>query len=470
MGGIVSSLGLGGGGDTGEAGTKFAASGANFQMPVTVDDAHGMEVQAQQALNQQQAFATALAAQNGITNQSNIFNQLGGIANGTGPNPAMAALNQATGANTANQAALMAGQRGAGANTGLIARQAAQQGAANQQAAVGQGATMQAQQAMNALNMQGGLATQQVGQQAAANQAMLSGTQNEQANLLGAIAAQNGAQGAMSANRNSTNAGIANTVAQGQQALGGNVMGAVGSVIALAKGGEVRNYYPDGGVVEQPTISTVPTPTLSSQASDINKNNQSAVSKVAQYFKNQDNSNPSMIGGSSNPGAQSIAQGGKQLMNALGSAAGKGIKSLFSSDSTAGIDPSTGAQAGAGTFGPQTQAASEDDAALESMAAEGFARGGKVPAMVSPGEMYLPPKKAQAVAVKKANPMSGERIPGKAKVKGDSLKNDTVPKTLEAGGVVIPRSIMESKDAAKKAAAFVAAHLAKSGHMPKRPK
>jgi hypothetical protein len=79
-------------------------------------------------------------------------------------------LSQATGANTANQAALMAGQRGSGANAGLMARQAAQQGAANQQNSAGQAATMQANQSLNALNSMGSLATSQANQQANATQ------------------------------------------------------------------------------------------------------------------------------------------------------------------------------------------------------------------------------------------------------------------------------------------------------------
>ena len=40
-------------------------------------------------------------------------------------------------------------------------------------------------------------------------------------------------------------------------------------------------------------------------------------------------------------------------------------------------------------------------------------------------------------------------VPGKAKVKGDSLKNDIVPADLEDGGVVLPRHIMNKKDPEK---------------------
>lgn len=75
--------------------------------------------------------------------------------------------------------------------------------------------------------------------------------------------------------------------------------------------------------------------------------------------------------------------------------------------------------------------------------------GGQVNAMVSPGEGYVKPQAAQAVAQgdKDINSVMQE-IPGKAKVKGDSPANDTVPKKLDAGGVVIPRTIMDKGEKA----------------------
>ena len=89
-----------------------------------------------------------------------------------------------------------------------------------------------------------------------------------------------------------------------------------------------------------------------------------------------------------------------------------------------------------------------------------FAKGGKVPALVSPGEGYQKPADAKAVADGKVNPMKvAEKIPGKAKVKGDSEKNDVVAKKLDEGGFVIPRSVMNSDDPAKEAARMVAEHL-----------
>lgn len=91
-----------------------------------------------------------------------------------------------------------------------------------------------------------------------------------------------------------------------------------------------------------------------------------------------------------------------------------------------------------------------------------MAKGGKVPAMVSPGERYLNKEQATEVAQGKKQAISaGVLIPGKPKVPGakNSYANDTVPKTLQAGGVVVPRSITQAPDAKTKADAFVKAVL-----------
>ncbi len=98
-----------------------------------------------------------------------------------------------------------------------------------------------------------------------------------------------------------------------------------------------------------------------------------------------------------------------------------------------------------------------------------FAKGGeskKVDAMVSPGEVYLPPDAVERVK-HGADPLKeGMRIPGKAKVKGDSLKNDIVPASLEEGGVVIDRKNVGNSD---KARLFVLKSLKATGKHMKRP-
>jgi hypothetical protein len=70
--------------------------------------------------------------------------------------------------------------------------------------------------------------------------------------------------------------------------------------------------------------------------------------------------------------------------------------------------------------------------------------------MVSPGERYLNPDEVKKVVEEGANPLRiGKKVLGRPKVKGDSLKNDTVPVTLDEGGVVIPRHIMNKKSSEK---------------------
>lgn len=332
MGSLKGVLGLAGG----MGGTGFSANSGTNQNQLA--DSYK---QNQQAMQGQQSLLSALQGQGGLQNQSNVYNQLQGVASGQGPNPAMAQLNQATAANTANQAALMAGQRGAGANAGLMARQAGMQGAANQQQAIGQGATMQANQSLNALGQAGNMANTMANQQIGQTNQNVASAQGEQGIL----------QGAHSANNQ-----IQSQLAQGAQENTGKLIGGMMSNMGTAAG---------------------------------------------------------MAGGKP-PG---MASGG--------SVPPQGPQSMFARSLT-------------------------------------MASGGAVPALVSPGEGWLPPEQAQQVAQGKADPLaSAEVIPGQAKVKGDSYANDTVPKTLEAGGVVIPRSVMQSKNPSKGAAEFVRAHLAK---------
>jgi len=188
--------------------------------------------QVSSGLNQQQDFINATQAQNGLGNQSSVFNQLQGVASGQGPNPAQAALAQATGANVANQASLMAGQRGAGANAGLIARQAGMQGGNIQQQAAGQGATLQAQQSLGALNQMGGIAGQQVGQQQNALGQYQQTSLNNQQQLQQAIAAQNATAAGQQQNINTVQ-GAQNLQAQhATQGLVGGAVGGVGTALA----------------------------------------------------------------------------------------------------------------------------------------------------------------------------------------------------------------------------------------------
>lgn len=359
------------------------SSGAGFEA-TTSGASQAQQDQAYQntqaALKQQQDFVNSLNAQNGISNQSSVFNQqqalanqLGNLSQGIGPNPAQAQLAQNTAANTANQAALMAGQRGAAQNPALIARQAAQQGAANQQGAVGQAATLQAQQqiaAMQALQGQqanmAGLAGSQVGEQQNALNAYNQTALGQQGNLLGA-----------QANQNATNAQIAGINTAGQQHILGGLFNAAGLGGATASGGAAKA---EGGEIEDESDSA-PNP--------------------AQIIEQNVSGPKSMLG---------------QFLSGLGSV-------------------------------PMLMAA----------------KGGTVPALVSPGEQRIPKDEVKDVADGKKNPLkTGERFPGSPKHPGNDYRNDIIKRDLPVGDVIIPNEIMQSKDAEKKAIAFVRDIVAKN--------
>ena len=204
------------------------------------------------AIQQQQGFATQAAGQNGFGNQSDVYNQQQSLANqlqaqsqGAGPNPAQAALNQNTGQNIAQQAALMAGQRGAGANAGLAARQAAQQGAATQQAATGQAATLQAQQQLAA---ESALQQQQAQLQGVAQNQI--GTQGASINNLTAANLQNQGQ-LQSANNaaNTINAGVASQNAATNQSLGLGALSGLSSLAGPLLGGAAGGGGGAGGAL-----------------------------------------------------------------------------------------------------------------------------------------------------------------------------------------------------------------------------
>jgi hypothetical protein len=434
------------GGLFGNNGSNFQAANAPVIDPLQ-NQAGTASARSQVSIGQQQQLADALQQQGGIQNQSNIYNQLGQVASGQGPNPAQAMLNQQTGQNVANTAALMAGQRGASQNAGLIARQAGQQGANLQQQAVGQGATMQAQQSLNALGQQAGIAGQQVQNTLGAQQAATGAQQNQAGQLIGANTALNQANIANAGQMNQANAAIAAGNQKGQQNLLGGIASGIGSIFGLAEGGMVP-HYADGG--------------------DVSESADGPMSSFGRALMGGTNDNPYATLGSG-----------------IGSALNSGIKSLFAPNQNSianqamqntrnqsqllGGNPVPSPSLGVTPQAPNPNAPNLGGSDLQfsnqgpSLMA-GMARGGKVPAMVSPGEKYIPPSGVEKVAQGKESAIhAGRTIQGKAKVPGDSLKNDTVPKTLEEGGIVLPRSITQSKKPGPAAQKFVEALLAKQG-------
>lgn len=195
------------------------------------------------ALDTQNNFVNALQAQGGLGNQTQVYNQLQQVAAGQGPNPAEAMLANSTGANVDNQAALMASQRGVASNPALIARQAAQQGAAIQQNAAGQAAALQAQQSLGAIGQAGQLATQQAAQQLQGTNQYAQNAETYHDDLLKAQAAYNQALTGGQGSVNSANAALANQRSDQLSNVTGNLANAAG-VIGNLGGTKAPNTVP----------------------------------------------------------------------------------------------------------------------------------------------------------------------------------------------------------------------------------
>lgn len=214
-----------------------------------------------------------------LNDQQILARTLMNQANGVGWNPAQAQLANATGANVANTNALIGSSRGAGANAGLIARQAAMAGAGVQQNAAGQAAALQAEQGINAENQLSGLYGQ-IGSQ-------ITGEQGVNNNLFSAAAGAQNGQNNTSVNNYGMAQGINSQVAQNNanavnKTTGGLLNGGGGMLSSLlAKGGEVGKagkpvmmmpshlkdfasiYHPhvlmaDGGAVPVPNLMSPP--------------------------------------------------------------------------------------------------------------------------------------------------------------------------------------------------------------------
>lgn len=404
-------------------GSLFSGSqGAGFQaqQAATPEQAQQLYQQQQQRLQQQQAFTQALMAQSpqAIAAQQQILGQLQQQAQGAGPSVAQGQLAEATRQNVGRTAAMMAGQRGAGANVGLMARQAAMAGSGAQQQAAGQAATLRAQEQLAAQQTAAALAGQQIGQIGGAQQIGIQAVGGAQQNILDQIARQN-----------QINAQIAAGNQAFQSKLTGGVLGSLAQApFMAAEGGEVPSE------------------------DDSHRYWKDVAKNFAESMRSEDSTG--------------AFKAGQQIGNALG----KGIQKLIGTPEAEG--QTAGGYSGANLgVNPQMPSPVNPLATSQSIGAYRlpFKEGGKVPAMVSPGEKYLSPTEVKKVKNGEKEPIkAGQMIPGKAKVPGNSYANDTIPKTLEEGGIVIPRSVMQSKNPSENARKFVDAILAKQSLKGKR--
>lgn len=356
----------------------------------------------QNAMAQQQQFLSALGAGGLNQNQANVFNQqqalsrqLQGQAQGRGPNPAQSMLAQNTGQNIQQQAALMGSARGAQSNPGLVTRQAGQVGGNIQQQAVGQAATMRAQQQLSAqqqLAAQQGqmanLATAGVGQQQTGLSQL--GQQNlaYQQMLQNALTAQNQQQIQAQLGQGQIQGNLAAIGKQNQAGAVGGILNGLGGMLSLARGGVVQNFDGGGAVQLGPAqgafVGAAQSQTPTSIEEQTAANQPKSLLGQSESGKTADDLIPFQP---TQSGSNAIYQGMSNISNNL---FGKGMK-----DQIKGM-----MSGGSGSGGNGGQGA------------------GLLMALLS----------------------SGGAVQGKAKVSGDSKTNDTVPAMLSPGEIVIPRS------------------------------
>lgn len=225
-------------------GSTFSGTGATINPGTNNGQLNTGYGQVQQGLRTQQGLSSNMqpGADQAIANQQALAQQLLAQSQGNGPNPAATALSTNTGNNVANQAALMAGARGASSNPALIAALAAKQGGNLQQQATGQEATLEAEQRLAAQRELGALSGQQVGQtQNATSQANLDALR-EQEILQGANSSANNAAVTSQGNVNNVNAAISAANAKQGGALGGLLNGISGGVQGIG------NLFGGGGI------------------------------------------------------------------------------------------------------------------------------------------------------------------------------------------------------------------------------
>jgi hypothetical protein len=476
MGSIGGLLGLNGGAN----GTGFDGPvGANFMQAVNQEMGTYQYDRSVSSLDQQQRMLEALQGVNGIGNQNNALKsqlslaqqqqntagQYQNLANGIGPNPAQAQLAQNTAANVAQTGALMAGQRGASQNVGMIARQAGRQGAETQQQAAGQAATLQAQQQIAGLQ---GLSQQQqaigntnqnaaqIAGQQTANQigqtgAIVGANQAQYGNIMNAVGAYNNAMAGMQSNINNNNAQLANTTMQGQQGLiGGILNGGGASSMMGAEGGEVATDEDkfESGVDNTASFDTS-TPTFGTDAGamalagkkDGGGGGGGGMLKMLAFLAEG--------GETGYPGESSF---GHFLSSVQAGNVGNTSTPSFGSDAGAEALKSGSAKQTKNLFGGKNKgkaleggtpwAGADDAGGFAAIAAKGgeaqkdFRTGGKVNAS-SPKQ--------------------------KAVRSGDNYANDKIPAILSEHEIVLPRSVTLSDDPVGKAASFVQAVIAKRG-------
>lgn len=409
--------------------------------------------------------------------QQSFIDTVRARSNGQGPSVAGGMLNEATQKNIANTAGMVASNRNL--SPAAAARLQIEGGAAAQGQAAGQAATLRAGEIQANTSLLGQALGQQGGQNLGVLSTVAGAEQGQNAlalqNSLGTqgINAQIGGQNAgLQLGQEQLAAGINAGNAATNAAITGGVLNAAGAAAGAAKGGEIT----PGGV-------------LPAEAAVIAPGEQVNVRTSAQTPKEDPIAKRRALMSVAKPPPAKMADGGVARPPVHAYLAG-----LHAFDGGGGVSMDTGAGLGGAetmTDLPATPADSDDSGTKRSsgpfstrpdtsaydrfasmhlagsMYADGgsiYAQGGRVPALVSPQEVVVPPDVAHNPERAAEYVEKGKgKVPGKAKVKGDSPKNDFVRARLPVGAVVVPRSITQGENAGERAKSFVESVLHRSG-------
>lgn len=458
-------LGAGQGSDFTAIGTGTAGDAESAQNPTSQTQIDNSYHDANSSMLDQQRLLAALQAQNGITNQSQTYNQMQGIATGQGPNPAQDQYQQ----NVQNLAKQQAGAISStkGISPALQARLIAQQGSGAMQNAAGQGQANLATQQLGALTAAGQMANTQASNYVGQTNANVGAQQGEQQNLLGAQAAYNNMKAGILSNVNTTNSATQIQNSKAQQGIFGGLLGGAGSI--LAEGGEVSNYADGGGTEQQPNVfqpnANTASPGVTSSFGKFLKGLSTGV--------NQGNGQQQPGGGvEENPmqtGTSNFV--GKVLKRVFGKS--DPVQDAAMDPSMAGADyegsSNTNFQTGS-SIDPNNMPVDMGEGIPYAPSAPPVAEGADAAAGAAEGAEAADAGSSVADLAFAANGgrinvgsklKSGGKVPGKPKFRGNNYANDVVSAKLSPGEVVIPNSVMQSGDPVRGAAQFVQAVLAR---------
>jgi hypothetical protein len=386
--------------------TDATTQNTNYDVSGAQSNAFARQGNNDQNVQDQRNLAQALIQQSkgpGVSTdqQQQLANTLQAQSQGQGPSLAQQQLANATNQNASNAASQVASQKGI--NPAQAARMVGQnQAAANQQAA-GQSAMTRAQEQFGAQNQQAGVLNNIANTQLSNRQQALQAQQTAGGVMQGAgsqaLSSQqtaNSLLGTTSAGQNSQN----NTAVQNHQTTQG-LSAQISGQNADRTNSTVGSLINAGGA----------------GVSALTNFAHGGIVPGVQYFSGGGGVDVSGITAPLTHFSESFGGSAARSGGPLASMMGKG-----------------GGSGAAGALGEQGVAEGSGAAATAGM--------GDVLGEVAP------------LALLAAH---GGGVPGKAAVRGDSPRNDTVPAVLSPGEVVLPRSVTQSPDADKKAAAFVAA-------------